>query len=363
MNCAEPTVQTSSCKKVKYIGYQRIEYQGDYVSMFLPDFVIETTDHWGKSVFSEASATLGKHLEIAKDWYKEKGSALGLASGPTDKGGESIGGRYHFWHARLLPVPYGGFNKYPDVAGAAGGHVYPVCYSGISEYYPDQWQKGLSDLQFAMNWAAIGIPMCHTTAGIVSNAVAAQAREAAKQSANSFLAEFGLPIDVSDFSIQASCAYPIQAQVGISQNLNPSSDALNAAKLCMGSLGNLLPREGLIESVDRFRSSIMAGWKFASLVNDFHPGSVAGIEATDKWQLMFPKSSWGHCFRAGNLSDLYPGPFENRNIGAEEKEEDTYVYAIWRKRGTCLEPLQGELWRQEVNLEHQALSAVCAGVR
>ena len=107
----------------------------------------------------------------------------------------------------------------------------------------------------------------------------------------------------------------------------------------------------------------MAGWKFASLVNDFHPGSVAGIEANDKWQLMFPKSSWGHCFRAGNLSDLYPGPFENRNIGAEEKEEDTYVYAIWRKRGTCLEPLQGELWRQEVNLEHQALSAVCAGVR
>jgi len=77
---------------------------------------------------------------------------------------------------------------------------------------------------------------------------------------------------------------------------------------------------------------------------------------------MFPKSSWGRCFRAGNLSDLMPGPFEKRSFSTREVEEDTYVYAIWRQRGACLEPGHGQLWRASVTAEHKALSAICAGV-
>jgi hypothetical protein len=362
MACAEPLVEPLSCKKVKYAGPVRMEYKGDYVSMFLPDYVIEVTDHWGKSMFSETSPTMGLHLQKAKGWYESKAGIPGLGTGAVDKGGANISGRYHFWHARTLPVPYGGFNKYPDVAGAAGGHMLPVCYSGISEYYPAQWNLGLADLKFTVAWAPIGIPMCHTDAGIFGSAAVALAKEGAKKAANSILAELGAPIDVSDFSFQASCAYPIQTQVGISLNLRPSSDALSLDKLCMGTLGNLLPREGTIETEDLFRSSVMAAWKFASLVKDFHPGSVAGIEATDKWQIMFPKSTRPNCFRAGNLSDLFPGPIEGRSFIATETQEDAYIYAIWRNRGKCLEPGQGQLWRTSVQLEHQALSAICSGV-
>ncbi len=79
-----------------------------------------------------------------------------------------------------------------------------------------------------------------------------------------------------------------QWQHGVGDALSSESDALDYKKLCMGEMGGLLPRTGLINTDDQFRSAVMVAWKFASLSKDAFIEGVGGIKATDKWQLVYP---------------------------------------------------------------------------
>jgi hypothetical protein len=129
------------------------------------------------------------------------------------------------------------------------------------------------------------------------------------------------------------CAYGLPANLLLVQNLKPTSDALNSKKLCMGELGGLLPRQGLINHDDPFRSAVMAAWKFASLTKDAFFDSVGGIEPSDKWQLIFPTSDQQGCFDPDNAAKDWPilGPGESRK---EWEVGKTYVFAIWRQEKT-----------------------------
>lgn len=136
MGCAEPTVQPLSCKKVKYIGPTRVEYKGDYVSMYLPDFVIETNLNVGESLFANSGPTTNEHLKKALEWHNQE-TGMGLPSaGILDNGSQREKEGSYFWHDRLLPVPYGGFNHYPDVAGAAGGSTLPFVFLVSLNFIP-----------------------------------------------------------------------------------------------------------------------------------------------------------------------------------------------------------------------------------
>lgn len=357
MGCASPKNRARSCNKKKVVGVAVIRYKGDLVSMYLPDFLIETSTKFGHSLFSDMTPTMGKHLELAKDWQQKRSGGLPEIG--------SNGGRFekeqsYFWHARILPVPIGGFNTYPHMKAGAGGSVLPVCYSGISEFFADQWMTGISDSPFAAAWAKIATPICYSTSGIIGQAGIGKAKTAAREAANSAMSEM-TGVDIGGFTSGYSCAYPVSPKTGLAMNLKPDSDALNAGKLCMGSLGGLLPRQGLILSEDRYRSSVMAAWKFASLVHDFHPQADAGIEPDDKWQVMYPKSTQPGCFRAGQLEDYPFGPIEGRSV-ISHKPETGYVYAIWRKRTACLEPGEGALWVNLVKQQHQALQTACGAL-
>ncbi len=358
LGCAEPSVKPLSCTKVKQVGLVTVKYKGDLVAMYLPDFVIETTTGFGQSLFQNASALLAKHLAKAQDWQaKQTKASLGI----LENGGAQEKEQNYFWYARLLPVPFGGMNSYPNVRAGAGGNGLPVCFTGIAEFYPDQWLLGISDLPFAASWAPLGLPMCFTNAGIASSAAISAAQETAKKAAGDLIRSL-TDIDISGYTSGMSCAHPISGKAGLTFNLKPGSDALDPSKVCMGGLGNLLPRTAQTLTHDKFRSSLAAAWRFSSLVSDFHPGSDSGMTHDDKWQIIYPQSSRPECFRAGQLSDIPTGPFENRRPDSIGIKDEAYLYAIWRERDACLEPGTGGAWRASVIAEHAALQAACGGM-
>ena len=361
MGCAEPKIHRRTCTIVKGPCPACIKYQGDRGSMFLPDYLIEVTEHYGDSIFKHTSPGMKSHLDLAKSYYESK--TMGVAHKSLDKGGRSPFSNSYFWHARMLVVPYGpGALTYMSLR--PGGGPLPICFSGISEFFFDQWHLGISDGPFAAAWAPVGIPMCLSDAGAAANAAVATAIANAKSWGGSLMGSIGAGGSFPMPGLQQGCAYPVNAKAGLGMNLNPSSDALSFPKLCMGSLGNLVPREGTITTEDRFRSAVMAAWKFASLVKDFHPSSMAGIEFDYKWQLVYPQTSHGHCFRPGTLEDFPTGPVEfGRDLVAPPGSEktNTYVFAIWRKREThCMEPeVESVPWRKSIDLEHKALETAC----
>ena len=367
MTCAEPKIRRRVCTKTKGSPPLVIRYKGDRSSMYLPDYLIEVTAHWGRSIFEGTSELMKNHMEHARTYYATKDKIL-PSYGFFDNGGEHRESSSHFWHARLLIVPGGSTTMtYPSLKAGGGGIMpKPICFSGISEYYFDQWNLGIADLPFAMAWAPIGIPVCHSNVGAASYAaLASGAVSQGKSAANDVLSGLGIPPVASQFTNTIGCAYPVPAKMALTLNLNPSSDALNFTKMCMGSLGNLLPREGTITAEDRFRSALMAAWRFSSLVNDVQPMSFAGIDFDDKWQLVYPRTSHGHCFRAGSLSDFPTGPWEyGRGVDANwaDPKTNTYVFAIWKKRETnCQEPgSEADGWKQMVKLEHKAIeTGIC----
>ena len=338
-SCAEfsAVLGRNGCRKSK----GPINYPGDDVEMWLPDYFIEVTKHVGRSIFAQSldGRALAGQLALASSWWA---SSSGPISPLASNGSESPSGGDNFWHVRLLTVPYGStFNNYPPLAASIGTGL-PLCYGGISEFYPGQWNYNLGDSPYAAAWSAVGIPACHTLAGATASSLGQDAARRLKQ----ITANLG---SLPSFAVDVTCAAPVGAKEALFKNALPTSDAMtplaNPLRLCIGSWGNLLPRTGWILTEDLKLSALMAAYKFQSLVSDLHLNPGLRPRADDKWQIVYPTQTPSGCFRPGSLlqtprsDDVTTRTKDEAEAGGIRKHH-TYVIAVWRKRHSCEEPLE-----------------------
>jgi hypothetical protein len=363
-SCAAPYVRRKSCRIVKGVCPACVTYMGDKGRMWLPDFFIEVTTKEGESKFADAYPSLKKHLQLAEDYANNRTPAplRGHRANTSPDIAHHV--KEHFWHARIVLPPWGGevfqYLHLPQQGGSSA--MAPVCYAGISEFVSDQWKLGVSDVPFSTAWAPVGLVACNTPGTSIATGAIAGAMAAGRSSGASALGGMNSEGAGGKFG-PLGCAYGVPGNVLLKQNLNPSSDAMSFSKLCMGEMGNLLPREGLINSDDVFRSAVMAGWKFASLTKDAFLGSIGGIEGTDKWELVYPRSDMEGCYQPQTLGRDWPapGPTEKRYVLTEMGH--TYIFAVWRERETtrCMEPGEADaIWLPTVKgPNYQANRGLC----
>ncbi len=73
---------------------------------------------------------------------------------------------------------------------------------------------------------------------------------------------------------------------------------------------------------------------------------VGGIEADDKWQLVYPLTEMRGCYRPGNVATDWPLPGPDEKKRDKNKQGITYIFAIWRKKKTsCFPPFGGTTWK------------------
>lgn len=359
--CAAPYIRRKSCRIVKGVCPACVTYMGDKGRMWLPDFFIEVTTLEGKSRFADSYPVLKSHLRYAEAYANARTPLPKSTENTTPDFAHHV--KEHFWHARIVLPPWGGevfqYLYMPPQGGSAA--FAPVCYSGLSEYAVDQWKLGIADAPFAMKWAPVGMLACNVPGVSIPTHAINTAISGAKGAASSVLGGLGSEGIGAKFG-PLGCAYGVPGNVLMKQNMMPSSDTLSFAKLCMGEMGNLIPREGLINNDDVFRSALMAGWKFASLTKDAFLASIGGIEATDKLELVYPRSDMEGCYQPQTaLKDWpIPGPTEKRSpteIG------HTYIFAVWRERETtrCMEPGEADaVWMPTIKgPNYQANRGLC----
>ena len=343
-SCVEP--QISKCSRKVCVGPFCISYPGKSGYAYRPLYLIEVTTRWGKSLFAEAYCTLNEHLKFARKWYKKRSPLPQLPSYERDNsGGGSSTAKSYFWHARTLPVPFAAEAfAYPDLPPMPGfSSAFPSCYYGISEFVVDQWQRGSADAPFAAALAEIAVRKCSLPGTSIANSW--WNVESKKASSDAKMVGKTIEHIIPDYVPKLGCAYPVPAWLLLAQNLLRSSDAISSEKMCMGEMGGLLPRQGLIVNENVFRSAVMAAWKFASLSKDAFIDRIGGIETDDKWQLVYPLTNMRGCYRPGNALTDWPMPGPNEKDRPRSENGLTYVFAIWRKQETsCFPPLIGEAW-------------------
>jgi hypothetical protein len=337
--------------------------------MWLPEFFIEVTTAPGESVFTVAAdgLLLKKHLALGNIHWKA--STLSpyqpLARSQSDPVSNSM-----FWHARILVMPYanlmGSFSPLPGITGTEA----PTCFAGLSEFIPRQWAYNLVDAPYAMAWAPVGSALCNTPqgAGLLGGIEAAKGAVSSIGLGKSFGGGQG-----------EVCARPVGLAEASAKMLRPTSDALApltmgpqeiSSKLCMGSWGNLLPRSGWAVTGDPLLSAMQAAYRFTSVSADFNLNDNWKLRSDDKWQIVFPTSFPGKCFKPGaQFPILAPAPTEDfmqrheNELNPFSKRKGTYVIAVWRKRETCEEPLETVGgWSAAHKLHLAKNSALCSAM-
>jgi len=339
----------AGCTKTKGPCPACVTYAGDHLQLWLPDYLIEVTEHFGRSVFADApdGAVLKTHIKRGElNWI----SSLPV---PTtrqfSRGINSTSARQNLWHARILTVPYGSLaTTFSPLASSIGSGM-PTCYTALSEFFPGQWNTNLADGPFAAAWAPIGVPLCLLPFGATSMA----ALDAAK---GTLTALSGMSTGTSTGG-DTTCANPVSTKEASAKNLNPGSDALApltkgpgeiARTLCMGSWGNLLPRTGWISSEDPTMAALQASYRFQSAAADFHSNGEVRMRDDDKWQIVWPPVTPPTCFRPGEQIGLTVLPKledpiskgKDEATASSPKRGQFYLIAVWRKRTTCEEPFE-----------------------
>lgn len=336
----------NGCTKIKGVCPACVKYQGDHVQMWLPEFFVEVTTAPGESVFTLAAdgKLLQKQMKLAqKHWEASSLSPLV----PATRGQSHGVSNSHFWHGRILVMPYaktmGSFSPLPGVQGTE----IPTCFAGLSEFVPSQWNTNGVDAPYAMAWAPVGAPLCNTPQG----ATLMGGLEAVKGA----VSQVGIGKSFGGGKGEV-CARPMGLAEASSKILRPQSDALAplsqgpleiSSKLCMGGWGNLLPRTGWSVTADPFLSAMQAAYRFTSLSADFSLNDRWKLTSEDKWQLVFPLATPNTCFKPGApFPVVAPAPLENpsqrffHETSPLSQRKGTYVIAVWRKRETCQEPLE-----------------------
>jgi len=335
-------------------SWARVPIPGDEISMYLPEYLIEVTPSEGKSQFvnnSPDTSALKEHLKLAHKWQNRHKPFNGLAAG-----GQQLNGRGQFWHARMLPVPYGGLLNFSNIAATPGPTDFiPTCFTGLSEFLSDQWMKGIADKPFALAWSPLLLACRHPAGRAINEGLLQRNAIAGGQSSMGSLPD----VDTNIGGVGGSCSYPVSAKQAIALNLAGNTDALNPGVQCLGPLGGLLPRQGLIPHQNRPLGAHTAAWKFASLVKTMHPGSP-GITSNDKWQMMYPRSARSSCYRPSSSIDMALPKFEFRSPMMAGRKAESYIFAIWRKRTRCIKAHTGAVWKVQMIGEIQTKkSSIC----
>lgn len=335
--------------------------RGTKTVFWFPYAFVEVTQQIGESLFADsADAAIPKaHLQLAKHWYqaaivseaptilKPFASSLAplstfsMVSNGTTNASTHFRRNLNTWYVRMLPIPYatlaagngglGDFKPYGSVRGNLS--VAPGCFDGISEFSPGEWVWGNDDALLATAYAPFAFPACMIGAGVPA-AVVSQAASVAKNVVISQVGNFDIP-QVTPSSLGAECDRPKAPHEGLIRNFQPGSDALNPLKLCMGSLGPLLPRSGKISGVGRYRTAEIAAIKFMSMLGDSLGNYQFHLKDDDKFQLVYPDNTMTSCFNPGRLTEI------TRLVAQEEKKsgQDVYVFAVWRRHENCLNPI------------------------
>ena len=244
------------------------------------------------------------------------------------------------WYARMLPIPYaslvtsgtgmGTFSPYGSMRG--NKTAVPGCYDGISEFDPGEWVWGGDDTLLASSYALLATPACMVGGGIPAAAFY-EASSTAKGEAMSQVGSLKIP-DFNPSSLGAECDRPRAPNEGLVRNFQGGADAIDPSKMCMGSLGPLLPRSGKITGTDRYRTAEIAAIKFMSMLGDSTGNFQFHLQGEDKFQLIYPKSTMPTCFNPGGIIEF------SRYLAMEERTagQDVYVFAVWRRNDTCLNP-------------------------
>ena len=359
----------AGCTKVKGVCPLCVTYPGDHLQMWLPEFFIEVTSAPGESVFTASAdgLLLKKHLALGNIHWKA--STLSPFQ-PFSRSQSDVVSHSIFWHARILVMPYanmmGSFSPLPGVTGTEA----PTCFAGLSEFIPEQWAYNFVDVPYAFGWSPVGSALCNTPegAGLLGGL------EAAKGA----VSNIGLGKSFGGGQGEV-CARPVGLAEASVKMLRPSSDALApltmgpqeiSSKLCMGSWGNLLPRSGWAVTGDPLLSAMQAAYRFTSVAADFNLNDNWKLRSDDQWQIVFPLSLPGTCFKPGApFPILAPAPTENfaqrqeNELNPFSNRKGTYVIAVWRKRETCEEPLETVGgWSAAHKLHLAKNSALCSGM-
>jgi hypothetical protein len=345
--CASWSVKRArnGCRKTKGACPLCVTYSGDHLQMWLPEYFIELSTAPGESLFTLTpdGKILAQHLKLATSLWKSPipndGGAVSSADQKSRRAAPENASETHFWHARILVMPYGNLmGNYSPLPGIFGTEA-PTCFAGISEFFKDQWNFNLIDAPYAFAYAPIGIPLCNTPSGATLAAGVESVRGAVSKAG----AGFSFPGGQGEV-----CGRPMASfGEGHAKLLRPASDVLrplaDPTRLCMGSWGNLVPRTGWSVTSDAFTSAMQAAYKFASLNSDLLLNDNFKVRDSDKWQIVHPPVTPNSCFKPGN--PLIP-PVENalkkqeKELKFTAKNKGTYLIAVWRKRETCEEPLE-----------------------
>ena len=356
----------AGCTKVKGVCPFCVTYPGDHLQMWLPEFFIEVTTAPGESVFTLAADGLliSKHLALGSAYWK----AMTLSPFQNAKRAQPDAvTNSMFWHARILVMPYanmmGNFAPLPGVLGTEA----PTCFAGLSEFMPEQWAYNLVDAPFAFAWAPVGSALCNTPVGATLSG--------GLETAKGAVSKLGLGKSFGGGQGEL-CARPMELAEASLKMLRPSSDALApitmgpqeiSSRLCMGSWGNLLPRSGWSVTGDPFLSAMQAAFRFTSVTADFNLNDNWKLRSDDQWQIVFPMSLPGTCFKPGApFPIIAPAPTENfgqrqlHELNPLSKRKGTYVIAVWRRRETCEEPLETiGGWSAAHKLNFEKNTALC----
>jgi hypothetical protein len=366
--CASWSVERgrNGCRKTKGACPLCVTYAGDHLQMWLPEYFIELTTAPGDSLFTITpdGTLLKQHLKLATSIWKSpvphNDGALSKADQAGRRGAPDITSETHFWHARILVMPYANLmGNYWPLPGVFGTEA-PTCFAGISEFFFDQWNLNLIDAPYAFLYAPIGIPLCNTPSGATLAAGVETVRGAVSKVGS------GLSFPGGQGEV---CGRPMACwSEGASKLLRPASDVLrpltDPTRICMGSWGNLVPRTGWSVTSDAFMSAMQAAYKFTSLNSDLLLNDNFKVRDSDKWQILYPSVTPNSCFKPG--SPTAP-PMEN-GLKKQEKEltpgaknKGTYLIAVWRKRETCQEPLEAvNGWSASYKAHLQKNKALCA---
>lgn len=350
--------------KITPLGCQYSKFppiRGTLTEFWFPYAFIEVTREIGGSIFAEsldAKIPLA-HMKLATAWYQQavvseapvilKPMAAAFSptatipifsNGTTQNNGN--GRNLHSWNVRMLPIPYSnlvtqgtGLGSFPPFGSMRGNvSLAPGCYDGISEFNPGGWLWSGDDTLLATAYSPFAVTACLSGAGIAGE-VFSEAASKAKSAAIAQVGDLKIP-DVNPSSLGIECDRPRAPHEGLVRNFQPGSDALNPAKLCMGTLGPLMPRSGKVTGSNKFKTAEIAAIKFMSSLGDSTGNFQFHLQDDDKFQLVYPNNTSPGCFKPGSLKELSRVlSLELRNVFAK----DVYVFAVWRKNSECVDPL------------------------
>lgn len=369
--CAEFKVQRggNGCRKKRWWG----TYRGDNLSMYLPDYFIEVTPHFGKSKFT--NSMYGWFLELNLRWGISywNASSFGLG-GNSFRNGGSVPGKSQMYHSRIITIANGSINLvYPWFKSRSGG--IPACFSAISEHFPAQWRDNEVDGLYALATNTVAVPLCESPAGAIGDIVLS--------GLNTVISDIGMsggPAPARPGGSDAQCSYPSPVALIKTGLANPLSDAYkpltNPLELCLGTLGTKFPRTGIQNIDDPYSAALTAALKFASLAGDTYMRSDYRVEADDKIQMVYPRPAAGapSCFRPGRDFRFDSSGFNigqltgliNRGSSAladrgreDANNSDSYIFAVWKKRHSCEEPYGREFFKQSYKVNTRIHQTIC----